>query len=807
MAAAAAEADALALMQREAKGEGAIGDAGGANPDQDVDMADAGAQVKGELGADPPQPDSSQDCDACRGKHRAHTCSKGLVVSNGTGRGGGRGGGRGRGGRSSLDGPSWQPKSSGGGGEDGPEDKPQGEVRTSSRRASKKTTNYAWLADEEDPDPSIAGQSPQKEYERMIKRQRLLEQSASHLTAGGLGGGRGSTSTHEPGLVGGAANGAYSGHGNHVTRMLEHLDAFAKGTLSALYASDITYPEELMPEPNTSLGEAAPTTTRSGVMDSLLQASLLRFSPLIPGVNYPMTYLGARNTFFCWHVEDNHLYATNYVVAGAPKVWYGVPLSHMGRMEKVWQESLPKLFETHPDLCYYKTCIFSPQVLAANNVPVYRAVHEAGTFMITTPGAYHTGFNTGFNVAESTNFAFADWLPVGARALSRYRTPPTRDTTVLHDALIVTAAQHALPRELPPLLDELRDMLRNETDALRSLAEAGVMMPPAAALEQLSPPWEDGSSDDSYMLRWRCRVCRHLSYFAVVRCNCGADGYLCLRHGLHMQDDTPTPRAYIHRDEDPEGAARQDLAAKRARLSSAAHSGAPAPAVAPPAAAAAAIGTAPAQSGVINPAPSVPPPAGHPPPSLPPSPAHSEADETMPMAPVPPQAAAGAGAAATGAAPAAMADAAATPATCLPCSAPSSAAPPLATLAPPAQQPATRCVRLTCTGCQTKLKAQIPLHVKRITTSCTACKRQLTAVVQSAAQTSGAQSVGQSGRARHLAGELERTSSHEPGAGAFGAERKCACAPCTRRVLVQHPMQQLQRLIDELQLKCLPSSA
>ena len=123
----------------------------------------------------------------------------------------------------------------------------------------------------------------------------------------------------------------------------------------------------------------------------------------------------------------------------------------------------------------------SPQVLAANNVPVYRAVHEAGTFMITTPGAYHTGFNTGFNVAESTNFAFADWLPVGARALSRYRTPPTRDTTVLHDALIVTAAQHALPRELPPLLDELRDMLRNETDALRSLAEAGVMMPPAAA--------------------------------------------------------------------------------------------------------------------------------------------------------------------------------------------------------------------------------------------------------------------------------------------------------------------------------------
>ena len=54
-------------------------------------------------------------------------------------------------------------------------------------------------------------------------------------------------------------------------------------------------------------------------------------------------------------------------------------------------------------------------------------------------------------------------------------------------------------------------------------------------------PWEDGSSDNSYMFRWRCRVCRHLSYLSVVRCGCAADGYLCLKHGTHTHADHSSP--------------------------------------------------------------------------------------------------------------------------------------------------------------------------------------------------------------------------------------------------------------------------
>lgn len=177
------------------------------------------------------------------------------------------------------------------------------------------------------------------------------------------------------------------------------------------------------------------------------------------------------------------------------------------------------------------------QVLAAFGVPVYRTVAEPGTFMFTSPAAYHSGFNTGFNVAESTNFAFADWLPVGAGCLRRYRQPPTRDTTLLHEALVCTAVQHAQPHELPSLLDELRALLDAERQAREKLHQAGVAVPSepddgtgageaprSDAAVTFANNWADGNDDSAYFFKWRCRVCRHLCYFSVVQCGCASGG-------------------------------------------------------------------------------------------------------------------------------------------------------------------------------------------------------------------------------------------------------------------------------------------
>lgn len=53
---------------------------------------------------------------------------------------------------------------------------------------------------------------------------------------------------------------------------------------------------------------------------------------------------------FCWHNEDHYLYSINYLHAGSPKRWYGVPGSLAEKFESTVKVMFPELFEAHPDL-------------------------------------------------------------------------------------------------------------------------------------------------------------------------------------------------------------------------------------------------------------------------------------------------------------------------------------------------------------------------------------------------------------------------------------------------------------------------
>ncbi len=62
----------------------------------------------------------------------------------------------------------------------------------------------------------------------------------------------------------------------------------------------------------------------------------------------------------------------------------------------------------------HKTYLISPQLLQSQyNIRVNRLVHHEGEFVITFPYGYHSGYNLGYNCAESVNFATEAWLDYG----------------------------------------------------------------------------------------------------------------------------------------------------------------------------------------------------------------------------------------------------------------------------------------------------------------------------------------------------------------------------------------------------------
>ena len=45
-----------------------------------------------------------------------------------------------------------------------------------------------------------------------------------------------------------------------------------------------------------------------------------------------------------------------------------------------------------------------------------KLVQHEREFVIARASAYHSGFNSGFNIAEAVNFALPAWIPIGKKA-------------------------------------------------------------------------------------------------------------------------------------------------------------------------------------------------------------------------------------------------------------------------------------------------------------------------------------------------------------------------------------------------------
>ena len=67
---------------------------------------------------------------------------------------------------------------------------------------------------------------------------------------------------------------------------------------------------------------------------------------------------------FCWHVEDHYLGSVNYLHAGAPKTWYGVPTEGADAFERAVKAVVPSLMEQAPDLLHRLVTLVPPSVPA-----------------------------------------------------------------------------------------------------------------------------------------------------------------------------------------------------------------------------------------------------------------------------------------------------------------------------------------------------------------------------------------------------------------------------------------------------------
>ena len=145
------------------------------------------------------------------------------------------------------------------------------------------------------------------------------------------------------------------------------------------------------------------------ILDTIQESS----GAVLEGVNTAYLYFGMWKASFCWHTEDMDLYSINYIHFGQPKTWYCVPPEYAGRMEQLAQSLFPGEHLECGQFLRHKMSLISPAHLVANGIPVYTTVHREGEFMITFPKAFHSGWNHGFNCAESTNFASERWIDYG----------------------------------------------------------------------------------------------------------------------------------------------------------------------------------------------------------------------------------------------------------------------------------------------------------------------------------------------------------------------------------------------------------
>ena len=70
-----------------------------------------------------------------------------------------------------------------------------------------------------------------------------------------------------------------------------------------------------------------------------------------------------------------------------------------------------------PQAIQHKCVLIHPDRFREAGIMCSRIIQRVGDLMITYPGAHHFGYNTGYNIAEATNYSTREWYTSGAANL------------------------------------------------------------------------------------------------------------------------------------------------------------------------------------------------------------------------------------------------------------------------------------------------------------------------------------------------------------------------------------------------------
>lgn len=286
----------------------------------------------------------------------------------------------------------------------------------------------------------------------------------------------------------------------------------SRGQVQVLYASDLDSMEFCQGPFPESYFENNSWELRNLALNKKSILSHLSGSENTKGVTRPWLYLGSHLSSFCWHAEDMYLCSISYLHQGAAKVWYTVPGNQRALLEQAMASMLPDLASANRDLQHHLTTMVDPQVLRSVGINVSRAVQRPNEFIVTFPEAYHSGFNTGLNLAEAVNVAFASWLPHGVAACKNYaqvRRPSVLCLKELALRILMTAVESGTNLAYPGA-DTCIEILRETLNLIDDLKARGLPL-----LEQSSNMQNDN-----------CSLCNQIISFA--HCPTANDGNLCL---------------------------------------------------------------------------------------------------------------------------------------------------------------------------------------------------------------------------------------------------------------------------------------